>query len=157
MRAILAFLLVFLCAGVAIARDLSWQSLDSLQGGDRELAEQTLYEMFGEDPAQWPDWIDPAALYVPTNHDRLLIVRRPVHAPCGQYRFTILSPVTTDLTRVTLGDFCAGALSVVAVEGRDWPDLLVEEGRLPDEDGVWQRLDQRLRYRDGQWWRIITP
>jgi hypothetical protein len=152
----LVLLLLPLLAGSVLGRDLIWQPLDSLAGGDRALAEQTLYEEFGDNPEQWPDWIDPAALYVPTAGDRLLIVRRPVHDLCGQYRFAILSPVTPDLTRTTLGDFCAGSVTVIPVEGREWPDLMLSEGRIPDEAGIWQRVDQRLRWRDGQWWRITV-
>jgi hypothetical protein len=150
-----ALALFLLAGGPAAARDLVWQSLDSLGGGDRVLAEQTLFEMWGDNPDFWPEWIDPAALYVPTDHDRLLIVRRPLHAPCGQYGFAIFSPLTPDRRREKLGDFCAGDLSVIPVAGRDWPDLLVAEGRMPDADGVWRRLDQRLRWHDGQWWRIL--
>jgi len=136
------------------ARDLVWQSLDSLPGGDRALAEQTLYAEFGDQPEMWPDWIDPAALYVPVKGDRLLIVRRPVHAACGQYRFAVLGTVTSALSRDKIGDFCAGDIQVVTAEGRDWPDFLVREGRVQDQDGVWRRLDQRVRWKDGQWWRI---
>jgi hypothetical protein len=139
------------------ARDLYWQPLDSLLGGDRSLAEQTLTAMWGVDPQLWPDWIDPAALYVPTAQDRLLIVRQPMHAPCGQYRFTIFGPVTIERRRDNLGDFCAGKIGVVAAPGRDWPDLQVDEGRLPDPQGVWQRVDQRVRWHDGRWWRQLAP
>jgi len=152
------FLCVVLLAAAcsARARDLTWQSFDSLNPGDRTYAEQTLYDLFGDRPEQWPDWIDPAALYAPTaDGDRLLIVRRPVHEPCGQYRFAIFSKVTPDRRRDKLGDFCAGEVDVIPVADRALPDLLFAEGRVPDADGVWQRLDQRLRWRDGQWWRIL--
>jgi hypothetical protein len=155
-RKFLAVLLLPLLAGPVLGRDLIWQKLDTLAGGDRALAEQTLYEEFGDDPEQWPDWIDPAALYVPVGNDRLLIVRRPVHAPCGQYSFAMLSPITPALSRDKLGDFCAGSLQVITVTGRAWPDFLVTEGRQQDASGDWQRFDQRLRWRDGQWWRIIA-
>jgi hypothetical protein len=147
--------LLFLLAGAAPARDLVWQSLDRLGAGDRALAEQTLYEMWGEDPDHWPEWIDPAALTVPAGNGQLLIVRRPLRAPCGQYGFAVFSPVTPDRRRDKLGDFCAGDLSVIAVPGRDLPDLLVAEGRMPGPDGVWHRLDQRLRWQDGKWWRVL--
>ena len=143
-------------ATAAGARDLTWQSFDTLNSGDRFYAEQTLYEMFGDRPDQWPDWIDPAALYAPTaDGDRMLIVRRPVHEPCGQYRFAIFGKVTPDRRRDKLGDFCAGSVDVIAVPDRVLPDLLFKEGRQPDANGVWQRLDQRLRWRDGQWWRVL--
>ena len=141
----------------AAAKDLYWQDLDSLPLGDRQLAERTLYEMWGDNPAFWPDWIHPAALYVPTAGDRLLIVRRPLHAPCGQYGFAVFGPVTAERRRDQIGDFCAGQFAVLAVPGRDWPDLLVAEGREPDQAGQWHRKDQRLRWRDGQWWRISSP
>jgi hypothetical protein len=153
----LILLLTAAVASPAWGRDLLWQSLDSLQGGDRSLAEQTLSDMWGDDPQLWPDWIDPAALYVPVARNRLLIVRRPLHAPCGQYGFAIFGPVTADLRRDRIGDFCAGSIGVIAVTSRDWPDLMILEGRLPDAEGVWQRLDQRVRWHDGQWWRILAP
>jgi len=154
MRAVLLFCAVVL-AVPALARDLVWQSLDSLLGGDRALAEQTLYEEFGDNPEQWPDWIDPEALYVPTGNDRLLIVRRPVHEPCGEFKFAVLSTITPALSRDKIGDFCAGDLKVIAVEGHDWPDFQLSEGKVQDADGVWQRFDQQLRWKDGQWWRIL--
>jgi hypothetical protein len=150
------FGLAWLLALPAAARELSWQSLDSLGGGDRALAEQTLYAEFGDKPELWPDWIDPAALYVPVGRDRWLIVRRPVHASCGQYMFAILGTVTPALSRDKIGEFCAGDIQVVEADGRDWPDLLVREGRIPNQDGIWQRLDQRLRWKDGQWWRVLS-
>ena len=152
----------FLCvvllaaAGAAQAFNLYWQPLTTLDSGDRAYAEQTLYPEFGDNPDLWPDWIDPAALYAPTaNGDRMLIVRRPVHEPCGQYRFAILSTVTPARTRETWGDFCAGNVDVIKVSGRDLPDLLVTEGYQQDESGTWQRLDLRLRWQDGQWWRVL--
>ncbi len=150
----------FLCAvlmaaaGAAHARDLTWQSLDTLGAGDRSYADQTLYGEFGDNPDLWPDWIDPAALYVPTaDGGRMLIVRRPVHEPCGQYRFAILGTVTPARTRETWGEFCAGSIAVITVEGRSLPDLLIAEGRQQDENGIWQRQDQRLRWQNGQWWQ----
>jgi hypothetical protein len=142
-------------AGAAQARDLYWQNLNTLNPGDRAYAEQTLYEEFGDNPEQWPDWIDPAALYAPTaDGDRLVIVRRPVHEPCGQYRFTVLSTVTPARTREKWGDFCGGDMDVIKVTGRALPDLLLEEGREPDENGIYQRRDHRLRWQDGQWWWV---
>ena len=153
MRAVLLFCAVVL-AVPASARDLVWQSLDSLLGGDRALAEQTLFEDFGDDPEQWPDWIDPEALYVPAGNDRLLIVRRPVHEPCGEYKFAVLSTITPALSRDKIGDFCAGELDVLAVPNRDWPDFYLTEGYQQDANGDWQRADLRLRWRDGQWWKM---
>ena len=152
----------FLCvvllaaAGAAHASDLYWQPLNTLGPGDRSYAEQTLYDEFGDNPDLWPDWIDPAALYAPTaDGDRLLIVRRPVHEPCGQYRFAILSTVTAARTREKLGEFCAGDLDIVKAPDHNLPDLLVTEGYLQDGNGDWQRKDQRLRWDKGQWWLII--
>lgn len=143
-------------AGIAQARDLAWQSLDTLNAGDRSYAEQTLYDQFGDNPELWPDWIDPAALYAPTaDGDRMLVVRRPAHEPCGQYRFAILGTVTQARTREKWGEFCAGSVEVIKAEGHTLPDLLVSEGRQLDESGNWQRQDLRLRYADGQWWRVL--
>lgn len=143
-------------AGAAQARDLYWQPLNTLGAGDRSYAEQTLYDEFGDNPDLWPDWIDPAALYAPTaDGDRLLIVRRPVHEPCGQYRFAVLSTVTPQRTREKLGEFCAGDVDIVKAEDHSLPDLLVTEGSLQDANGDWQRKDQRLRWDKGQWWLIV--
>ena len=151
------FLFLLFLATAASAEDLQWQPLDQLGGGDRILAEQTLYEMFGDNPDWWPDWIDPAALYAPAKPTRMLVVRRPIHEPCGQYKFAIFSPVNADRQRDKLGDFCAGSIQVIPVSGRDQPDFLIEEGRIPDQEGIWQRLDQRVRWHDGQWWRVLSP
>jgi hypothetical protein len=85
----------------------------------------------------------------------MLIVRRPVHEPCGQYRFAILGTVTPARTRETWGEFCAGSIAVITVEGRSLPDLLIAEGRQQDENGIWQRQDQRLRWQNGQWWKVL--
>ena len=154
MRAALLICALLLTTPV-LARELVWQGLDTLLGGDRALAEQTLYQDFGDNPELWPDWIGPEALYVPTAHDRLLIVRRPVRSACGQYMFAVLSTITPQLSRDKIGDFCAGDLKVVEADGRDLPDLLFSEGRVQDAEGNWQRFDQQMRWKDGQWWRIL--
>lgn len=155
MKKRLCALLLIALAWTADARDLTWQRLDTLPDGDRARAEQTLTDMWGTDPDQWPDWIDPAALYVPTAQDWLLIVRRPLHAACGQYGFALFSVLSQDGQRQKTGDFCAGTLSVVAVSGRDWPDLLIAEGNFPNKDGEWHRLDLRLRWQNGQWLQVL--
>lgn len=154
----------FLCvvllaaAGAAQARDLYWQAFNTLNPGDRSYAERTLYEEFGDNPDLWPDWIDPAALYAPAaDGGQLLIVRRPVHEPCGQYRFAILSTVTPQRTREKLGEFCAGDIDVIKTRDHDLPDLLVTEGYQQDANGQWQRQDLRLRWDKGQWWRVLQP
>jgi hypothetical protein len=137
------------------AADLDWRGFDQLPDAERGLAEATLFEMFGDNPTQWPDWIDPAALWVPLKSDFALVVRRPIHAPCGQYSFAIFGPVTSAGSREKLGDFCAGSLNIVAVSGKDWPDFDFREGRVSQDGETWQRLDQQLRYQNGQWWRIL--
>ncbi len=140
----------------AQARILYWQGFDTLAEGDRDLAEAALTEEFGADPNQWPDWIDPLALYAPTGHvDFVFIVRRPVHEPCGQYKFTIYGTVTPDLRRDKWGEFCGGTITPIRVPGKDLPDLMLEETREQDANGIWQRADQRLRWTNGQWWRIL--
>ena len=143
-----------LCSA-AQARTLYWQGFDTLAEGDRELGEAALAEEFGADTNQWPDWITPMALYAPTGHvDFVFIVRRPVHEPCGQYKYTIYGTVTPDLRRDKWGEFCAGAVTPVFVPGRDLPDLFFEYGYQEDSTGVWQRADQKLRWDQGQWWLI---
>jgi hypothetical protein len=142
--------------GIAHAVSLYWQAFNTLGPGDRAYAEQTLYDEFGDNPDFWPDWIDPAALYAPTTDgDRLFIVRRPVHEPCGQYRFVIFSTVTPARTREKLGEFCAGEIDVARATDHTLPDLLVTEGYQQDANGDWQRQDLRLRWDKGQWWRVL--
>jgi hypothetical protein len=82
-------------------------------------------------------------------------VQRPQHLPCGYYGFAIFGPVTAEGQRDKYGDFCGGKINIIAVPGRDWPDIEVLEGRVPTDDEQWQRLDQRLRYENGQWWRVL--
>ncbi len=156
MKKLLCVLTLALVSAQASARDLYWQAITTLDGGDVEYARQTLVEEFGADSDQWPDWIEPVGLYVPTQHDRLLVVRRPVHEPCGQYRYVVYGVVTPDLRRDRYGEFCGGDLQIIKARGRDWPDLQVNEGRFPDAEGNWQRNDQRLRYQDGQWLLVIS-
>lgn len=156
MKKLLCVLALALASHLAQARDLYWQPIATLSGGDVEYAGQTLVDEFGADSREWPDWIEPVGLYVPTQRDRLLVVRRPVHEPCGQYRYVVFGPVTPDLKRERYGEFCGGSLQVVKVAGRDWPDLELDEGRFPDSDGNWQRKDQRLRYQDGQWLLVLN-
>ncbi len=145
-----------LCSA-AQARILYWQGFDTLAEGDRDLADAALAEEFGADPNQWPDWIDPMALYAPTGHvDFVFIVRRPVHEPCGQYKFTIYGTVTPDLRRDKWGEFCGGTITPIRVSGKDLPDLMLEETREQDANGIWHRADLRLRWTNGQWWRILS-
>jgi len=146
-------------ASAAQARILYWQGFDTLAEGDRDLAEAALADEFGADPRQWPEWLtDADALYAPTGHvDFVFIVRRPVHEPCGQYRFTIYGTVTPDLRRDKWGEFCGGEVTPIRVPGRDLPDLYVEYGRQEDANGVWQRKDQRMRWDNGQWFIVLRP
>lgn len=145
-------------ASTAHARILYWQGFDTLAEGDRELGEKALAAEFGADPNLWPDWIDPVALYAPTGHvDFVFIVRRPVHEPCGQYKFTIYGTVTPDLRRDNWGEFCGGEITPIRVSGRDLPDLLVEYGHQEDADGVWRRKDVRMRWDNGQWFIVLRP
>ena len=141
-------------ASAAQARILYWQGFDTLAEGDRQLGELAMADEFGA-PSQWPDWVEPMALYAPTGHvDFVFIVRRPVNAECGQYEFTIYGTVTPDLRRDKWGEFCAGAVTPIRVPGRDLPDLSFEYAREQDANGVWQRSDRRLRWNEGQWWII---
>jgi len=146
-------------ASAAQARILYWQGFDTLAEGDRDLAEAALADEFGADPFRWPDWLtDADALYAPTGHvDFVFIVRRPVHEPCGQYKFTIYGTVTPDLRRDKWGEFCGGEVTPIRVPGRDLPDLYVEYGYQEDANGVWQRKDLRYRWDNGQWFIILRP
>ena len=139
----LFLLLVLVLAVPALAAEAVWLPFDSLPMGERRLAEATLAEMFGADPTLWPDWLEPRAALVPTGDGPLLVVRQPVHAPCGQYRFSVFAPVTGG-RRTRLGeDFCAGQLSVIPKPLADWPDLLFTEG--------WHSENRRVRWGHNQW------
>jgi hypothetical protein len=160
-RPIAAFLLVFALqfgAFAVCAAEAEWQAFDRLGSGDRVLAEATLAPMFGDDPDLWPDWLDPRAVLIPVGRDgSLLVVRQPYRMPCGQYLFTIFASPGPDGTRERLGSgFCAGDLAVAPVRGGGLPDLLFSEGYQQDaSDGIWRRVDQRVRWNGTGWDQII--
>jgi hypothetical protein len=145
-------------AGRAAAAEATWQSFDTLGGVDRALAEAALADMFGDDPELWPDWLDPGAVLIPAGNERsLLVVRQPYRAPCGPYLFIVFGPAGGAAGRERLGPgFCAGELLVSPVRGQSLPDLTFLEGRQQDPaDGLWRRVDQRVRWSDTGWLRII--
>ena len=147
----LLFFLVF--AAPSLADEAVWLPFDRLPAGERQLAEAVLADMFGADPALWPDWLDPRAALVPAGSGTLLVVRQPVQAPCGQYRFTVFATVSGG-RRARLGDdFCAGQLTVVPRRWFDWPDLLFSEGWVAAGDG-WRREDRLVRWAGSQWMLI---
>ena len=156
MKKILCVLALALATSQVSARELFWQPIATLIGGDVDYADETLTEEFGTDQRQWPDWIDPAGLYVPTQRGQLLVVRRPVHEPCGQYRYVVFGSVTPDLKRDRYGEFCGGNLQLIKATGQLWPDFQINEGNFPDADGNWQRKDQRLRYANGEWRLVLS-
>jgi len=145
------FLLLLVAFSVpALAAEAVWLPFDSLPAGERRLAEATLAEMFGGDPSLWPDWLEPRATLVPTGDGPLLVVRQPVRAPCGQYRFSVFAPVSGG-RRARLGeDFCAGQLSVMPRPLADWPDLLFAEGWVQSADG-WHSEARRVRWDRNRW------
>lgn len=150
-RLCLLFFLLF--AAPALAEEAVWLPFGSLPAGERQLAESVLADMFGGDPALWPDWLEPRAALVPTGSGTLLVVRQPVQAPCGQYRFTVFAPVSGG-RRARLGpDFCAGQLTIVPLRWGDWPDLQFSEGWVATGDG-WRREDRQLRWNGSQWMSI---
>ncbi len=155
-RRLAALLLAMTIAVPALAADVAWQPLAALGAADRATAERALADLFGDNPEWWPDWLEPQAVLVPAHSD-LLVVRAPLRAPCGQYQFTVFGPARADGNRDPLGaPFCAGALTVVPVAGRDLPDLLFSEGRRQDPDsGGWQRDDQRVRWTGRGWVRLL--
>jgi hypothetical protein len=147
-----------MAAFAASAAEVFWQSFDTLGAGDRALAEAALSDMFGDDPDLWPDWLDPRAVLIPAGRvGTLLVVREPYRAPCGQYLFTVFGPPGPQGGRERMGPgFCAGELSVAPMRGRDRPDLIFSEGHRQDSaDGLWQRIDQRVRWTGTEWVQII--
>ncbi len=140
------------------AADVSWESFDTLGGVDRALANAALADMFGEDPELWPDWLDPRAVLIPAGPEgALLVVREPYRQPCGQYLFTIFGPQGAEGARSRLGAaFCAGDLAVAPMRRQNLPDLLFSEGRQRDPtDGIWRRVDQRVRWTGTEWVQIV--
>ncbi|MTJ81711.1 MAG: hypothetical protein F8N37_11930 [Telmatospirillum sp.] len=146
-------------SGPAAAAEAVWLPFDALSAGDRSIAEQALAGLFGEDPDLWPDWLDPRAIVITAGRsDTLLIVREPYRAPCGQFLFLIFGPPGTDGTRSRLGDgFCAGTLGIAPQRFQSMPDLIFSEGRRKDAaDGLWKRVDQRVRWTANGWVTVDT-
>ncbi len=158
------FALLFLAIGVGSAfsakadADAFWESLDQLGTMDRAYAVEALASNFGNNPSLWPDWLDPKAVLIPEvrRQGDLLVVRQPLHAPCGQFGFTIFGPATAEGWRARLGgDFCAGNLEVVPTARRGLPELRFLEGQEKNPaTGEWQRKDQHVRW-TGQDWVLI--
>lgn len=148
-----AFILGMASAVAAWAADTVWQPIDGLAAADQSLATEALAPMFGDNPQLWPDWLDPRAVLIPLARGQgdLLVVREPLHAPCGEYGFIVFGPPQADGSRSRLGDyFCAGALQVVPRQ--PLPDLVFSEGRVRDGDeGEWRRQDQRVRWSGSEW------
>jgi hypothetical protein len=158
LRCFFCLLFAIVLVGPSLAAELEWQPFDLLGAGDRAIAETALAGEFGDDPDLWPDWIEPRALLVPFNRGQLLIVREPLHAPCGEYGYTVFSAVTPEGTRLKLGDeFCAGDLQIIPAWGAAMPDLAFSEGQVKDPtSGVWQRRDQHVRWTDKGWVLVLT-
>jgi hypothetical protein len=155
---VLLLLVLGLQTASAAAEDAQWQSFDSLGSVDHALADAALADMFGDDPELWPDWLDPRAVLIPAGREGfLLVVREPYRAPCGQFLFTVFGPASVEGARNRLGPgFCAGDLAVAPVRGQSWPDLLFSEGHQQDPaDGLWHRLDQRVRWTGTEWVEIV--
>ena len=154
------FLLIFL-AGVWLigpapvrADDAVWQPFDRLSATDLPLAQAALFDMFGDDPDLWPDWLAPSAVLIPYGSgETLLIVREPYRQPCGQYRFVIFGPAAADGARAALGDgFCAGELAIQPMGFWSMPDLIFTGGHRRDAaGGPWQPFEQRVRWTGHDW------
>jgi len=102
--------------------------------------------------------LGPRAVVIPVGRGgTLLVVREPYRAPCGQYLFTVFGLPLPQGGRGRMGPgFCAGELSVVPMRGREVPDLIFAEGHQPNPaDGLWQRVDQRVRWTGTEWVQII--
>lgn len=154
---LIALALLWPLAATAAPGELVWQDFADLPEGERYFAQTALYEMWGSDPDLWPDWIEPAAVRVAAGRgESILIVRQPLRLACGEYGFSVLGPVTADLTRQPLGGrFCGGVLSVVPVSGRAIPDLVVEQTYEADADGRARPLPpKRWRWLGEGWGEI---
>ncbi len=158
-------LLLFVVIGFGLSlpvragADAYWQSFERLDSIDRLYAAQALAPNFGGNPGLWPDWLDPRAVLIPITHGQgdLLVIRQPLHAPCGQFGFTVFGPASPQGGRDRLGgDFCAGDLVVVPTPHRWLPDLRFVEGRQKDAaTGQWRRKDQRVRWTGTDWVLIL--
>lgn len=158
-QALFLIALAWAAAGPAQADGPSWTPFDALDSGNRAIAQAAIAPRFGDNPVLWPDWLDPEAVLIPSGNQDILVVREPLHAPCGQFGFIVFGPVTNAGTRDRLdGEFCAGSLTVMPVWRRVIPDLLFAEGNQQDPaTGEWQRHDQRVRWTGGGWLEMETP
>lgn len=132
-----------------------WNSFDSLDAGDRALAEEILKPMFGTDPALWPDWLDPRAVLYPLRQGNLLIVRAPFRGVCGDYHFSVFGPVREDGNRGLLGDpMCSDGLAVELRRRQTIPDLVLKSVTLlQPNDSLWHG-DQIARWNGNDWLEI---
>ncbi len=157
-RALAVILSLTLPLAKAAEAEAEWQPVASLAAGDRALAATVLGPMFGGRPDLWPDWLDPQAVMLPVGGGgSLLVVREPLHAPCGQFGFTFFGPVAEGGRRPQLGQmFCGGTLEVVPIAESALPDLRVTDGqeRVDGSEG-WRPLDLRSRWAVNQWLRIL--
>lgn len=139
--------------------EVFWQPFDSLIPYDRDLAEQALAPMWGDDPSLWPDWLDGRAALLPGRSGEVMVVREPLRAPCGDYAFFVFGPYQPpDGGRASLGNaFCADGIVVQPHRGQSIPDLILKNTGVPDGDTVRVR-DQQVHWSGKEWTEVkIKP
>jgi len=149
-----ALALLGLLSSPVRAAESVWQDFDSLSPYDRGLAESALFERFGDNPEWWPDWLEPKATLVVGRGGRdYLVVREPMHLPCGQWGYTVFGTPDDKGERQKLGRrFCGGDL-FVAASGQRLPDLQIEAEGFSTDGLTWTHETARWRWTDGQWWQ----
>lgn len=154
-KSIAAALIAFglLTSAAVQAEDAVWQGFDALPEGDRQLAQEALAEMFGENVSLWPEWLEPSAVYIPPAKSRsMLIVRFPMKKDCGPWGYLVLSPVTPDATRTVQGEaFCANDITLVEQHWPSLPDIQFDRQGFQDANGDWSFEAARWRW-DGKNW-----
>lgn len=159
----LPVLAALLAAGAALtparAADAVWQGLDALQLGDRQEAQAAVADMFGEDPALWPDWLDLRAVFIPPGHsDAVLVIRLPMRQACGPWGYVVLGAVGGDGARPQLGGrLCGNDLTLVNRPFHSLPDFQIDDHGTADADGHISYETQRWRWEDGQWLLVQPP
>ncbi|HVI52154.1 MAG TPA: hypothetical protein VM661_13150 [Candidatus Sulfotelmatobacter sp.] len=156
---------LLLCAGLlagstvgpwATAAEAVWQTFDSLTPGDREEAEAAVADMFGEDTALWPDWLDLQAVFIPPGKYRaVLVIRHPMRQACGPWGYVVLGYVGDDGKRPQLGArFCGNDLTLITRSFQSLPDFQIDNQGTQDADGNVTYDTVRWRW-DGKQWLTV--
>jgi len=138
--------------------DAVWKNVADMAEGDRQLAQTSLTDMFGEDVSLWPEWLEIDGVYIPPGKNRsMLVLRFPMRKDCGAWGYQILSPVTSEGTRTKMGEpFCGNDLTLVNQAFQSLPDIQFDSQGSSDAEGNWSFAAARWRW-DGKQWLKYPP